>query len=124
MTKKPASDLIENPRAAAPSASAPELPVSTAIDKLTITDGEMLEIMTRADPSVIRAAQILYIYTNVYGSAYAKGRMEQLYRLKIAQGGLGRRELIDAVDAGGRVPGEVFGGPQQQYAETVYFTER
>ena len=123
MTKKPASDLVDHPRLTPPSSSASELPVTTALDKLTITDGQMLEIMTRADSGVIRAAQILYIYTNVYQSQYAAGRMEQLYRLKISQDGLGRRELIDVVDAGGRIPDSALAGGMPRYAETTYFRE-
>ena len=121
--KKSASELADNPRFIPPSPGASELPVTTALDKLTITDGQMLEIMTRADPGVIRAAQILYIYTNVYQSQYAAGRMEQLYRLKISQDGLGRRELIDVVDAGGRIPDSALAGGMPRYAETTYFRE-
>lgn len=123
MARRTAADLAEQPRISPPASSGVELPVNTALDRLTITDGETLEIMTRADPGVIRAAQILYIYTNVYQSAYARGRLEQLYRLKISQDGQGRRELIDAVEAGGRIPDSALGGYAPRYAETTYFRE-
>lgn len=103
MGRKPAKDLRENPTITMRSDS-PELPVNTAISQLTKLEGTELEISTRTSPQLARAASVGYIYTTVYGSEYVRGRVEQIERLAISNGGQGRTDLIEAVKAGGRMP--------------------
>lgn len=104
MGRRPANDLRDNPRIQLEQDTRPELPVKAIVGHLTIEDGAELEIMTRTTPAVVRAARIGYIYANVFRSAYVAGSVEQIERLAVSVGGQGRRDLIDAVEAGGKVP--------------------
>ena len=98
MARKSADSLIDNP-VFQQQAQPPELPVRTALSKLTTTKGDDLEMTTRATPQIVRAAQVGYIYARIYGSSYIQGRVEQMERLAVSMGGQGRRDLIDTVEA-------------------------
>lgn len=111
MAKKDPQELRENPQIR-PRSGMPELPVNTAIKQLTKLGGDELEISTRSNPTLARAASVGYIYSHVYGSKYVQGRIEQIERLAISAGGAGRRDMIDAVKAGGRIPDAYYGAPK------------
>lgn len=100
---KSAEDLRSEPRIIL-DGQGPELPVNTAIDQLTRTSGDDLELSTRSNPRMFAAASVGYIYTHVFGSKYVQGRVEQMERLAVSTNGQGRRDLIDTVKAGGRMP--------------------
>ena len=120
MIKKMSSDLVNNPVYLG--RSQPDPPVNKAISNLTITDGELLEEMARVHgQEMVNALSIGYIYSNVYGSKYVRGRIDQLLRLSISKAGQGRREIIDVVDAGGKLPDAYYSGDGKK--TTFYASE-
>lgn len=89
----------------------PEAPVSKGIENLTVEDGARLELMARINnPVMLQAIAISNIYTNIYGSKYVKGRINQILRTSVSIHGAGRRDIIDIVDAGGSLPPEYYTG--------------
>lgn len=86
----------------------PELPVKDIAKRLTVEDGAAIEITTRTTATMAYAAQFCLIYTERFKSNYAKARIGQIERLAISMAGQGRRDLIDALQAGGAVPGEYY----------------
>lgn len=98
-----ATDLVKNPYFTPKQMAEP--PVSRAMDTLTVVDGAPLEEMARVDsPEMVKAVSIGYIYSRVYGCKYVEGRVDQILRLSIARQGLGRREIVDVIEAGGQLP--------------------
>lgn len=88
-----------------------EAPVTGVLRNFMVEDGKRLELMTRANPTLARAAQIGFIFANMIktddgatGSAYVSGRIEQIERLAVSLSGLGRQDQIAALQAGGRLP--------------------
>ncbi len=114
---KPIGDLERNPKIGAQAAKRPELPVNTALDKLSKLDGKELEISTRSNTTLNRAAAAGLIYMFAFGSGYAAARVEQIERLAVSVGGQGRRDVIDAIAAGGKVPDEYLNGDPGRSAE-------
>lgn len=109
--KKDVADLRSNPRIIL-DGQAPELPVNTAIEQLTQLRGDGLEITTRTSPALAKAAAVGYIYAHTFNSGYVQGRIEQTERLAVSTQGQGRKDLIEAVKAGGRMPDSyITGGP-------------
>ena len=91
--------------------SVPEAPVSKGISNLTSENGERLQLMSRVNSrEMLQAVAIANIYTNIYGSRYVKGRINEALRMNVSIGGQGRREIIDIVDAGGTLPPEYYTG--------------
>lgn len=86
----------------------PELPVKDIAKRLTVEDGKALEITTRTTNEMANAAQFANAYKFRYNSKYAASRIELIERLAISMNGQGRRDLIDALTAGGSVPGEYY----------------
>lgn len=116
MPKKPASALADNPKAPSPDYN-PRLPVNTALDNLTQLSGDRLEISTRSNVTLNRAAASAFIYTSTFGSAYAKGRIEQIERLAVSSAGEGRKDIIETIRAGGTVPDAYLnGGVSSEYS--------
>lgn len=99
-----ASDLLDDPAFIEDSTSAKVPPVSKAISFLSVTDGDLLEILTRTNRSIVAAIDSGSVYVYRYKSAYILSRIQQIERLAISTGGLGRSELIEAVRAGGSMP--------------------
>lgn len=86
-------------------------PVSVGMDYLVVEEGNRLEQMTRVNsPTMVNALMIGTIYTEVYGSKYVRARVDQIKRLAEAKDGLRARELIDIVEAGGKLPAEYYTG--------------
>ncbi len=113
---KPIGDLGRNPQVRLQN-KRPELPVNTALDKLSKLGGEELEISTRSSTIMNRAAAAALIYVFAFGSGYAAARVEQVERLAISADGQGRRDVIDAIAAGGKVPDEYLNGDPGRSAE-------
>ena len=87
----------------------PDPPVSVGLMIITTESGHILEEVTRINSvEMINALQIGTIYTEVYGSKYVTERVDQIKRIAKSKGGQGIRELIDMVEAGGKMPGEFF----------------
>lgn len=110
---KSAKDLNAEPHAINPEREK-EAPIQTAYKYLTVTEGHLLELMTRVNPTLARAAQLGYIFNTTilhdtpdgaqFGNTYVAGTLEQIERFAVSMNGAGRTELIDALSAGGRLP--------------------
>lgn len=105
---RPAKDLSPKAPVLINRSEKPELPVKDIARRLTVEDGKPLEITTRTTGIMADAAQFCLIYTRRWNSTYAGDRIGQIERLAISMGGQGRRDLIDALQAGGSVPGEYY----------------
>lgn len=71
--------------------------------------------MTRTNPTLARACHLGFIFCTTiahddedgnpaYGNPYVEGYIELQERLAVSMNGQGRRELIDALGAGGTLP--------------------
>ena len=105
---RPAKDLTPTAPVMVNRSEKPELPVKDIARRLTVEEGRPLEITTRTTGIMANAAQFCMIYTDRFNSKYAAARIGQIERLAISMGGQGRRDLIDALQAGGAVPGEYY----------------
>ena len=89
----------------------PEAPVSKGIANLTSESGSRLQLMTRVNSKeMLQAVAIANIFTNIYGSKYVNGRIDEILRMNVSAHGQGRREIIDVVEAGGNLPAEYYTG--------------
>ena len=113
MVKKNPSELANNPQINLKKDDK-TAPVNKVIDNLMITDGQKLELLTRANPTLTRAVRLGYIFNTTllhdgpdgpeFGNSYVSGSIDQILRMAISMDGRGRQELIDAVDKGGKLP--------------------
>lgn len=101
---KPPSDLLTNPLPDESMSSSRTPPVSKAISYLAITDGKLLETLTRTNSKIVSAIDSGTVYVYRYRSNYVLSRIQQIERLAISSDGLGRSEMIEAVRAGGAMP--------------------
>lgn len=101
----------------------PELPVKDIARRLTVEEGRPLEITTRTTGIMADAAQFCLIYTNRFNSLYSADRIGLIERLAISMGGQGRRDLIDALQAGGAVPGEYYSDTPKKKDYPVYASD-
>lgn len=106
---KPSSDLKNNP-IFTPKKESPEAPVKTVVDKLSVTEGESLDILTRSNPALAKAREMAYIYEFLYDSQFVHGYIETIERMAISAGGQARSELITSLEAGGKLPPEYYTG--------------
>lgn len=94
-----------------------DAPVTKAMGHLTATEGPLLEEMARVNsPEMVKAMTVGYILSEMYGSKYIKGRMNQILRVSIADHGQGRRDIIDVVDAGGTLPEGYYSGQSKKHS--------
>lgn len=105
---RPAKELTPQAPILVETSQKPELPVKDIARRLTVEEGKPLDITTRTNPALAEAAQFANAWVYRYGSNYASGRIAQVERLAISMNGQGRRDLIDALTAGGSVPGEYY----------------
>lgn len=99
--KKPWDIATDGPRN---NGNRPDPPVSKGLGYLTTVDGTSMEVLTRTTPKIVRAIDAGTVYVARYGSGYIQKRIEQIERLAVSNGGLGRDELIRMIEAGGRLP--------------------
>lgn len=103
-------ELMENPRL--PMAQN-DIPSETSYDKalniLTVTEDEGLEIMTRATPISAKASAVAYSMIFTFNSRYTGGRINQINRLAVSMGGKGREEIVRSLSANSgafEIPGQ------------------
>ena len=120
---RPAKDLTPKAPILINRSEKPELPVKDIARRLTVEEGKALEITTRTTGIMADAAQFCLIYTDRFNSRYAAGRIGQIERLAISMGGQGRRDLIDALQAGGSVPGEYYTDTPKKKDYPVYSSD-
>lgn len=122
--KKSPSDLLTEAPAKSAAREKAEAPVTAVLRNFMVEDGKKLELMTRANPTMVRAAQIGYIFSKMkktnsgrVGSDYIAGRVEQIERFGVGLSGLGRQDQIAALQAGGRLPDAYYerSGGSSQY---------
>ena len=118
MALRRSSSLHSNPYDRKP-VDLPELPVNTVVDTLMAEEGPGLDLVTRTNPKMIRAAQTNYIYATVLGSDYCRRRFELIERLSISLDAGGRHDLIESLKAGGTVPDAYYTGGAKR-GETEY----
>ena len=88
-----------------------EAPVTAGMNYLAVEDGNQLEIMTSVNsPTMVNALMICDIYERVYGSKYVAGRGNQIKRLAEAREGRRAQQVIEIVEAGGKLPAEYYTG--------------
>jgi len=114
MAKKSPMDLLNE--ADSPSAVSdkkkPEAPISVVLRNFMSKTGEDLELTTRMNGPAVKAAQVSFIFETMLvdpvsgdsGSPFIHNMMEQIERLLISYDGLGRKDQIDALSAGGKLP--------------------
>lgn len=114
MARKPA-DLEDNPQFYAPAKE--PLPVTRTTEYLCTTDGDLLEVMTRVtSPTMADALQISHIMSKGRGSRYVAGRCDQIMRVAVSRDGMGRRDLVDALEAAGKTPDAYYmTGPKSEF---------
>ena len=87
-------------------------PVSVVVSNLLTEEGPRLELLTRNNPTLAKAAQIGFIFSTmlteeaaqVPGCPYVGERIEHIMRLAVSEGGKGREDQISALQAGGKLP--------------------
>lgn len=78
-------------------------PFDKATDLLAETKGETLELMCRTTNEVAEATAIAYAMIYRFHSSYINGRIEQIQRLTVSNGGKGRAEVVQSLQAGSGV---------------------
>ena len=88
-------------------------PASTPFEQvygaLLDTHGDKLEMMARMTPSLTLALYRNHTRRSKYDSDFDNDEKDLLLRMSISNGGLGRREMVEALQAGSGVPGEYYG---------------
>ncbi len=95
-----------------------DIPVNTVVSQISRTDGEDLELTTRLTTQMARAVSMGHLFGSPisFNSVWVISRTDQLMRLAVSMGGEGRKDLIEALRAGGRVPDAAFGkGSGEQF---------
>jgi len=112
-------ELMENPRL--PMAQN-DIPSETSYDKalniLTVTEDEGLEIMTRATPISAKASAVAYSMIFTFRSRYTGGRINQINRLAVSMGGKGREEIVRSLSANSgafEIPGQEGGADSSPF---------
>lgn len=82
----------------------PELPIKTATNTLTQTEGRGLKQNTRSNKGLIEAVMFGYPWVQRWGDDYVKNLLDDMMSLSISVDGQGRRDIIDCLEAGGQLP--------------------
>lgn len=121
-TPKHASDLETNPIFIGD--APPDAPVTKGIEALTAEGGARLQLMARINnPVMLQALAIAHIYGTIYGSKYVRERMDEALRTSVSVHGLGRRDMIDVIEAGGALPAEYYTGQPKRGFKVVADSE-
>lgn len=114
---RPAKDLSPTAPILIQRGDKPELPVKDIARRITVEEGRALELTTRTTGLIANVAQFCLIYTERFNSKYAQARIGQIERLASSMNGQRVRDLIDALQAGGAVPGEYYadGSKKKEY---------
>ena len=91
-----------------------------ALNILTVTEDDSLELMTRTTPILAKACAISYSMTATFRSSYVYGRINQIERLAVSFGGKGREEVVKSLSAnagafsgdGGEAPAPFMPAPE------------
>lgn len=81
-----------------------ETPFNQTVDMLSKTEGKELELMCRTNRQIAEAATIGYNMAFCFHSKYVTGKIDQIMRLSVSNGGQGRAEMVQSLQAGSGVP--------------------
>lgn len=70
-----------------------------ALNILTQTEDDLLELMTRTTPILSKACAVSYSMIATFRSPYVYGRINQVERLAVSFGGKGREEIVKSLGA-------------------------
>lgn len=84
-------------------------PFDQVYEALLNTRGEKLEMMSRLTPALAVAMYRNHTRRSKYDSSFDHDEKDLLLRISISSGGLGRKEMVEALQSGAGVPGEYFG---------------
>lgn len=84
-------------------------PFEQVYDALLSTEGARLEMMARTTPALAVALYRNNTRRCKYDSSFDHEEKNLLLRVSISSGGLGRKEMVEALQSGAGVPGEYFG---------------
>lgn len=93
-----------------------ESPYDRALDILTVTGDDPLELMTRTNPMIAKACAISYCMVATFRSSYIAGRNNQNMRLAVSNGGRGREEIVRSLGASG----DAFSSPEVETTGRTY----
>lgn len=101
--------------------SVPELPIRTTTKILTQTEGRGLKQNTRANKGLIEGVMFGYPWVQRWQDNYVQSMLDDLMSLAISVEGQGRRDMIDSLEAGGKVPDAYYtSGESPRRGETAY----
>lgn len=84
-------------------------PFEQVYEAFLATHGEKLEMMARTNPTLALALYRNNTRRAKYDSQFDHDEKDLLLRISISSGGLGRKEMVEALQSGAGVPGEYFG---------------
>lgn len=97
-----------------------DTPFDQAIDLLSRTRGDSLELMCRTTHEVAEATAVAYSMVARFGTRYVQGRIEQIQRLTVSIQGKGRAEVVQSLQAGSGVSDAYY---EAQSGANATFTE-
>lgn len=92
-------ELMQNPILPPGGDGSAETGFDKAINVLTVTEDELLELMTYATPITFRASAVAYSMIHTFHSGYVSGRYNQNNRLQVSYQGRGREQIVKALSA-------------------------
>lgn len=120
---RPAKDLDKSAPVLINRSDKPELPVKDVARRIMAEEGRPLELTTRTTGTLANSAQFCLIYQLRFNSLYANGRIGQIERLASSIDGQRVRDLIDALKAGGAVPGEYYADNSNKKRDYAIFSD-
>lgn len=98
-----------------------EAPVTDTNRKIFATTGENLQFITHSNGTIMKAYEICRNFDILYGEedkkSYHMTLMEDILRLAAAHNNQRTRDAIDALAAGGAMPGEYYTGESKRNKE-------
>ena len=92
-----------------------DAPVNTVLSNFMKPSGPELELLTRTTPQLARAAEVCFLYgtqikmeDGTMGSPAVRDLWGLIMRMSVSMDGLGRKEQIEALQAGGKLPDSYF----------------
>lgn len=92
-----------------------DAPVNTVLSNFMIESGPGLELLTRTTPQLAKAAEVCLIYgtqikleDGAAGSPFVRDLWAMIMRMAVSMDGEGRKEQIEALQAGGKLPDSYF----------------
>lgn len=102
-----------------------EAPVTDTNRKIFATEGENLQFITHSNGTIMKAYEICRNFDILYGDndkkTYHMTLMEDILRLAAAHNNQRTRDAIDALAAGGAMPGEYYTGESKRNKQNIVY---